>query len=116
MPFAEQHIRRAIEGNKFVPYFQPLVDLRARTIHGFEILARWDHPTQGLVSPGLFIPVIERYGLMNNLTASLLSQAFATVRSLPTTFGLAVNLSPLSCTTARCRTLSIGWRTRLNST
>jgi PAS domain S-box-containing protein len=94
MPFAEQHIRRAIEGNKFVPYFQPLVDLRARTIHGFEILARWDHPTQGLVSPGLFIPVIERYGLMNNLTASLLSQAFATVRSLPATFGLSVNLSP----------------------
>jgi PAS domain S-box-containing protein len=42
----------------------------------------------------LFIPVIERYGLMNNLTASLLRQAFSTVHSLPGTFGLSVNLSP----------------------
>ena len=94
MPFAEQRIHQALAFEEFVPYFQPLVDLRVGSIHGFEILARWRHPDHGLVSPNKFIPIAERYGLINRLSASLLTQAFASVRTLPRNFGLSINLSP----------------------
>ena len=79
---------------EFVPYFQPLVDLRDGSIHGFEILARWIHPDHGLVPPNQFIPLVERYGLINRLSTSLLTQAFASARTLPKNFGLSINLSP----------------------
>lgn len=94
MPFAEQRIHQALDLGEFVPYFQPLVDLRLGSIHGFEILARWVHPDHGLVPPNKFIHLIERYGLINRLSASLLAQAFASVRTLPSSFGLSINLSP----------------------
>jgi PAS domain S-box-containing protein len=94
MPFAEQRIHQALDFEEFVPYFQPLVDLRVGSIHGFEILARWIHPDQGLVPPNKFIPLVERYGLINRLSASLLTQAFASARTLPKNFGLSINLSP----------------------
>ncbi|HEV2575914.1 MAG TPA: EAL domain-containing protein [Acidobacteriaceae bacterium] len=94
MQLSAHHIVQSLEQGEFVPCFQPLVDLRSGEIHGFEILARWQHPTLGLISPGVFIPLIEQYRLANNLTASLLISAFAEVRSLPQNFGLSVNVSP----------------------
>src|SRR5438105_2875973 len=94
MPVAEQNVGRAFELGEFVPYFQPLVDLRGGNLHAFEILARWEHPTNGLIAPGDFVPLIERDGMANRLSASLLTQAFAAARDLPTGFGLSVNLSP----------------------
>jgi PAS domain S-box-containing protein len=92
--FTQQDIHQALQEGEFVPYFQPIVDLRAGSIHGFEILARWQHPTRGFIPPSLFIPAIEHYGLINGLSASLLNQAFAAVRMLPPDFGLSINLSP----------------------
>ena len=94
MPFAEQRIFQALDLGEFVPYFQPLVDLRVGSIHGFEILARWIHSDLGLVPPNKFIPLVERYGLIDRLSVSLLTQAFASARTLPKNFGLSVNLSP----------------------
>jgi EAL domain len=94
MPFAEQRVHQALDLGEFVPYFQPLVDLRVGSIHGFEILARWIHPDHGLVPPNKFIPLVERYGLINRLSVSLLTQAFASARTLPKNFGLSINLSP----------------------
>src|ERR1700761_8462092 len=75
MPFSEQRIHQAIHLGEFVPYFQPLVDLRVGSIHGFEILARWLHPDIGLVPPNKFIHLVERYGLINQLSTSLLTHA-----------------------------------------
>jgi EAL domain-containing protein (putative c-di-GMP-specific phosphodiesterase class I) len=94
MRFAENDLRQAFDNDEFAPYFQPLVDLRSGHVHGFEVLARWERPVGGIGLPSTFIPLIERYGLMNNLSASLLIQAFGAVRELPTDFGLSVNLSP----------------------
>lgn len=94
MPFTEQQLQQGLLAGEFIPFFQPLVDIRAGHIRGFEILARWEHPTQGLVPPSVFVPLLERSSLVNNLSATLLSQAFAAVRDLPTDFGLSVNLSP----------------------
>jgi len=94
MPFTDVEIFRAIQQDQFIPYFQPLVDLREGAIRGFEVLARWQHPTRGLIAPGEFIPVVERHGLMNGLSISLFKQAFAAASALPSNVGLSVNLSP----------------------
>ncbi len=94
MQFTQQDIHQALEQGEFVPHFQPIVDLRAGNIHGFEILARWQHATQGSILPNFFISTVEQYGLINGLSVSLLNQAFAAVRTLPTDFGLSINLSP----------------------
>ena len=94
MPFTEVEIFRAIQQDQFIPYFQPLVDLREGHIRGFEVLARWQHPTRGLMAPCEFIPVVERHGFMNGMSISLFKQAFAAARLLPSNIGLSVNLSP----------------------
>jgi PAS domain S-box-containing protein len=94
MPFSEQNIRRALNSGEFVPYFQPLVEIRTGIIHGFEILARWRLSARSIVPPSRFIPLVESFGLMNDLTTSLLIRSFAAVLSLPHNFGLSVNLSP----------------------
>src|SRR5665213_2253826 len=94
MPFTEVEIFRAIQQNQFLPYFQPLVDLREGNIRGFEVLARWQHPTRDLINPGNFIPAVERHGFMNGMSISLFKQAFTAARLLPSNVGLSVNLSP----------------------
>ena len=94
MPFAEQEIYKAIRNNEFLPYFQPIVELRTGALEGFEILARWNHPTRGLIMPLAFIPFVERYRLMNELTTCLLTQAFLAAKGMPSTIGLSANISP----------------------
>lgn len=60
----EADLRRAIEQQEFVLYYQPLIDTSSGTIHGFEALIRWQHPQQGLISPMSFIPLAEKTGLI----------------------------------------------------
>jgi diguanylate cyclase (GGDEF)-like protein/PAS domain S-box-containing protein len=58
-----EHIRRAIEANEFVLYYQPKVNMRTGRVVGAEALIRWQHPEQGLLAPGLFLPAIENHPL-----------------------------------------------------
>ena len=53
----------ALEKKQIVPYLQPIVDREGRAV-GAEILARWDHPELGVLSPTRFIPVFERNGMI----------------------------------------------------
>jgi PAS domain S-box-containing protein len=94
MPFVAQEILRALEQGEFVPYFQPIAELRSKRVHGFELLARWRHPLRGLVPPDEFIPAVERHGLMNALSEALLRKAFDAVRRFSGNLRLSVNLSP----------------------
>jgi EAL domain-containing protein (putative c-di-GMP-specific phosphodiesterase class I) len=50
-------LRRALDSDEIVPYFQPMVELRTGKLTGFEILARWRHPQRGIIHPDEFIPL-----------------------------------------------------------
>ena len=88
-------LSQALEQNEIVPWYQPQLELRTGKLCGFEVLARWMHPNDGIVSPAEFIPVAEQSGLISDLTFCLLRQVFSTARSLPDQLSFAVNISPL---------------------
>lgn len=60
----ETDLRRALQQQEFVVFYQPVVDMRTSQFIGFEALLRWQHPQRGLVSPGEFIPLAEETGLI----------------------------------------------------
>ncbi|MEJ7615954.1 MAG: EAL domain-containing protein [Pyrinomonadaceae bacterium] len=60
----ESSLRRAIECQELIVYYQPLIEIKNRRIVGAEALIRWRHPELGLVSPAEFIPIAEETGLI----------------------------------------------------
>jgi diguanylate cyclase (GGDEF)-like protein/PAS domain S-box-containing protein len=74
-------VRRAIADRQFVLHYQPKVSLTDGVARGVEALVRWHHPTRGLLSPGDFIPVVERTGLIHQLTLAILDLALAQARA-----------------------------------
>jgi PAS domain S-box-containing protein len=86
-------LHRAIENNEIVPFFQPLVELRTGRLRGFEVLARWSHPSRGLILPNDFIPLAEATGLNGILTSNLLRSVFAAAKDIPEHLTLSVNVS-----------------------
>lgn len=59
----------ALDRNEFVLYFQPHVSLGNGRVDGAEALIRWQHPEQGLLAPGTFIPLAEEFGLVTQIGA-----------------------------------------------
>ncbi|WP_410013461.1 EAL domain-containing protein [Sodalis sp. C49] len=64
----------ALKRNEFEPYFQPVMNVANDRCAGVEILTRWRHPTDGFVSPEVFIPLAEESGLIIPLTRQLMQQ------------------------------------------
>ena len=71
----ESELRVAIERHEIEPYYQPLVNLETRQIIGVEALARWRHPTQGVIGPNDFIDIAEETGLIGELGQQMLQRA-----------------------------------------
>jgi PAS domain S-box-containing protein len=88
-------LRRALEYGEFSPYFQPLVVLATGKLHGFEVLARWQHPNLGMISPAIFIPMAENNGLIGEVSSQILKRAFAAMVLHGKVLRLAFNISPL---------------------
>ncbi len=91
----EEDIRLGIKSGEFIPFFQPLVDLKTRQIIGFEALARWRSPSRGLQEAEAFIEAAERTGLIAPLTMSVFERALNEAREWPPHLRLAVNVSPI---------------------
>jgi diguanylate cyclase (GGDEF)-like protein len=66
-------LRRALDGEELVPWYQPQVDVATGAVTAVEALARWEHPSLGLLHPGAFIEVAETTGLIRSLTLRVLT-------------------------------------------
>jgi PAS domain S-box-containing protein len=88
-------VRRAIECEEVVPYFQPIVEMRTGRLAGFEVLSRWRHSEFGLTLPKNFISLAEENGLIGLLTQQILRKALLSAPVLPEPLVLAVNISPI---------------------
>lgn len=91
----ETGLRRALARGEFELVYQPLVNLAAGRISGFEALLRWRHPERGFVPPGEFVPLAEEVGLIVPLGEWVIAQACADAARWPADLKVAVNLSPM---------------------
>ena len=88
-------IRRGVPAGEFIPYYQKQIDLDSGAITGFEMLARWNSPSMGIVNPEIFIPVAEEIGLIGELSEHLIRQALKDARNWDSKLTLSVNISPV---------------------
>jgi PAS domain S-box-containing protein len=89
-------LEHAVAAGEIECYLQPLVDLKTGRTAGFEALARWNRPEEGLVSPDKFIPLAEEFGLIGEIGEEILRQACAAAAAWPSPEPfVAVNVSPL---------------------
>jgi diguanylate cyclase (GGDEF)-like protein len=89
-------LRAGLETGQLVVFYQPKSDAQTGVVLGVEALARWQHPTRGLLAPDEFIPLAENTGLIGELTFEVLRQALRQVRAWRAKgmrLGVSVNLS-----------------------
>ncbi|MEO6144797.1 MAG: EAL domain-containing protein [Dermatophilaceae bacterium] len=92
-------LQSAITSGQFVLHYQPKVDLATGGVHAVEALARWEHPTRGLLYPDAFIDLVEVSGLMRAMTRLVLEIAIgqaATWQGQGQHLTISVNLSASS--------------------
>ena len=78
--FLERDLRKAIQNNELVVYYQPKINFRNKDIYGFEALVRWNHPEKGLIPPGLFIPLAEQTSLISDIGRIVLQKTAKQIR------------------------------------
>lgn len=94
----EIELQKALQQNGLEVWYQPKVSAKDFSINGAEALIRWKHPVEGYISPGSFIPVAEKAGLIEQMGMVVMREVFNTVKGwhrqgiLPGP--VAINLSP----------------------
>ncbi|WP_254606360.1 putative bifunctional diguanylate cyclase/phosphodiesterase [Sphingomonas bacterium] len=91
----ELDLHAALHDGQFRLNFQPIFDLKADRIGGFEALLRWAHPLRGEVGPAEFIPVAEETGLIVAIGEWVMHEACRQAAAWPEHVRVAVNVSPL---------------------
>lgn len=94
----ENELREGLKRGDFRVMYQPIVDCRTHKVTAVEALARWHHPTKGVLTPDRFIPLAEERGLIGQLDKAVLMEAcrqnkYWQDRGLPA-FRVSVNISP----------------------
>jgi diguanylate cyclase (GGDEF)-like protein len=86
-------LEAAIERREILVHYQPVVRLADGEIEGFEVLARWPHPTRGLLNAADFLPAAEETGLTVELGRLVLDQALSAARRWPQRLSIWLNLA-----------------------
>ncbi|MEJ7138669.1 putative bifunctional diguanylate cyclase/phosphodiesterase [Amphibiibacter pelophylacis] len=92
----QSELRVAVERGELMLHYQPKIDARTGKIRGVEALVRWNSPTRGMVSPGKFIPVAERFGIIIDVGNWVINEACRQTREWMTQgmrLKVAINLS-----------------------
>ena len=97
----EQSLRRALDREEFILFFQPIYNISDGALRGFEALVRWDRPGRGMVPPDEFIPAAESTGLILQLGDWVMDEALRQLSAwrqsnrFPADLTVSVNVSPL---------------------
>ncbi len=89
----ENDLREACQTGALFLHYQPIVDLPTQRIATCEALMRWNHPTKGMISPAVFIPVAEQTGLILQMGEWAMRQACMEAVNWPENVSVAVNVS-----------------------
>ena len=87
----------AIKDGQIIPWYQPKVLIRNGQWVSCEALARWQHPEKGMIYPGQFINEVETFGLMDDMTDSIISQSVQQIQQWQSEgrpINTSVNISP----------------------
>lgn len=94
----ETKLRKAVQKNELILYYQPQIDLKSHTFNSFEALLRWESPSLGLVAPNDFIPLAEDTGLIISIGNWVIEKACEQINTWKTLYHkdvrIAVNISP----------------------
>lgn len=94
--YSAEELKSAISNHELVNYYQPKVSVATGEVMGVETLVRWFHPIDGLVFPDRFISIAEKNHLINELTISVLTNAFTQAKlwqQSGLTLRVAINVS-----------------------
>ena len=89
----ESKLRRVVEQNQLMIYYQPLVDAQSSTVVGYEALLRWYDKEMGMVSPVEFIPVLEETGLISSVGEWVFETACQTIHDFSRKKGADIRIS-----------------------
>lgn len=92
-------LRNAIQAGELQLFYQPIIESASGSVNKAEALLRWHHPTQGMISPAVFIPLAEETGLIHEIGEWVLTEAISQVQnwrqSYNARFQISVNVSPM---------------------
>ncbi len=77
VPYSAAEIRAAIAARELINFYQPKVDMDTGEVTGAEVLVRWRHPVDGLLSPNVFISMAEDHEIIEDLTVGVISETLA---------------------------------------
>ena len=88
-------IRKGLANNEFLLHYQPIYRVQPQQVVGYEALLRWKHPTLGMVSPEIFIPLAEQGNFIIALGEWVVKESCLAACQWPAHLSVSINLSPL---------------------
>lgn len=80
-------LKHALDHDQLELHYQPIIDLQKGVVIGFEALMRWMHPEKGFISPGIFIPIAEKSGLIVEASKWALRESCAALKRMEAALG-----------------------------